>query len=496
MYMLRSFIFISLALFSFSASSQADVFIGGYTWECENTYTSPISIDGINDNSHSHFISIYTAEEIGDSVFIDGLSWYKSGGPGYLDGDAELKIYLKHTSLESVPTEEETYSNELSGATLVYQSDQESIPLIDLWLDKVFQTGFQYNGNDNLMMLVEWSMPGESSGPSLGLFYGNYTNGKGAMWRGNSFSTLSYFSSASSADRPIIKFSTASENDVAIKYAGVPSNWSGTEDFELTFYNAGYDTLLSFDVQWTLDGIVQENATWNGSLALNDTAIFSMSHDEIETGFHSIEMLCVDPNGLADQDISNNAYSFYAYSCDGPLNGFYSVGEGEDFESLESISYALNTCGINGDVYFSFESGVYEGQLSLHSIEGTSPNDSVFFFAENANSSAVIWEYAAEDDFDNWVINLDSTSYVQFKDITLHASGTFDYSRLMVIHNGASNIEIRSCQLIGFEHNSFCGSGGCGEGDAIYISSVDGDTISDIRIIDNYLEISIDMVFT
>jgi len=493
--MVRLLFVIILFIFSLSASSQEDIVIGGATWEWENTYTSPISIDGNNDNSHSHCISIYTAEELGASVVIDGLSWLKSGGPGYLDGDAELKIYLKHTTLDSVPTEEETFSTELSGSTLVFQSDQESIPIIELWLDKVFESEFYYNGEDNLMVLVEWSMPGEASGPYLGQFYGNYTNGKGAMWRGNSFSTLSYFSSISSADRPIIKFSTASAVDVGLKLANVPLNWNGTEDFELTFYNAGYDTLLSFDVQWTLDGIVQENATWNGSLTLNDTAIFSMSHDEIETGFHSIEMLCVDPNGQADQDITNNAYSFYAYSCDGPLSGLYSVGIGEDFESLESISYALNTCGIDGDVYFSFKSGVYEGQLSLHSIEGTSPNDSVFFFAENANSSAVIWEYAAEDDFDNWVVNLDSTTYVQFKDITLHAAGTFDYSRLMVIHNGASNIEIRSCQLIGFEHNSFCGSGDCGEGDAIYISSVDGDTIRDIRIIDNYFKYNASAVY-
>lgn len=483
--------------FIFSLQAQEELEIYGPTWTWEYSYTSPISIDANSDNTNSHYISIYTAEEIGSAVFLDGLSWYKRGyTPGYLGDDAQLKIYLKHTSLDSIPTELGTFDDELLDAILVFQSNTESIPLLEFWLNYVFDSGFAFNGIDNLMILVEWYMPGEAeASPGLGQFWGEYTNGKGAMWRGNSFDSLSYFTSSSSADRPILRLNTAAPNDVGLYSVEIADQWNGTDPIDLEIFNAGYDTLESFTIQSWINGVLQSDFLWTGSIASNDTTTISFTSDPLTPGFYQFNLISEQPNEMEDGDYTNDSLQFYTYSCDGPLVGTYIVGPGNDFESLIEISHALNICGIDGNVYFSFLPGIYSGQLSMHTIEGSSANDSIFFFSENGNSSSVIWEYAAIDAYDNWVVNLDSSSYISFKDLTIHSSGGSEYSRLLVMHNGTSNIEISSCQLIGADHNSFCWTGDCLEGESIYISTIDGDSIQNIKIIDNFFKYNSSAVY-
>lgn len=489
------FIFLFKAI-SAVLIAQDEIEISAAIGEWEYTYTSPISIDANSDNSNSHYISIYTAEEIGSATFLDGLSWYKKGNtPGYLDEDGQLKIYFKHTSLDSIPTELGTYESELLDASQVYESNEVSIPLLDLWLNYQLDTGFAYNGIDNLMILVEWYMPGDAdASPGLGQFWGKSTNGKGAMWRGNSFDSLSYFTSSTSGDRPFLRLNTADPYDVGLYKVDIPNQWNGSEPIDLLIYNAGYNTLENFTIQSWINGVMQDDYLWTGSIAHNDTTTIPFTSDPMIPGFYQFNLISELPNDMEDGDYTNDSLQFYTYSCDGPLSGTYTVGPGNEFETLLEISYALNICGIEGDVYFSFLPGIYSGQLSLQAIVGSSENNSVFFYSENGNSSSVIWEYASEDEFDNWIVNINNCSYMQFKDITLHATGNFDYSRLIVLHNGSNNIEINSCQLIGFNHNSFCGSS-CGNGESIYISAIDGDTIYDISITDNFFKYNLAAVY-
>ena len=68
-------------------------------------------------------MSIYSAKELnnlkGDIV---KLALKKANNVAYTNPNGQLKIYLKHTSLTSVPTYSTAYANELTGAVLVYQN--------------------------------------------------------------------------------------------------------------------------------------------------------------------------------------------------------------------------------------------------------------------------------------------------------------------------------------------------------------------------------------
>lgn len=140
---------------------------------------------------------IYKASEIGGAGTINGISFYVNAAKSQT---ATIKVYLGHTSLTSLS------SQITSGMTCVYNSSR-TIGGSMGWEKLSFSTPFNYNGNDNLVVIVTKSC----SSYDETLTY-RYTNGQSTgIYRGSNsttgYATCDYFGGFyTTYSRPNIKF--------------------------------------------------------------------------------------------------------------------------------------------------------------------------------------------------------------------------------------------------------------------------------------------------
>ncbi|MCB9169025.1 MAG: T9SS type A sorting domain-containing protein [Flavobacteriales bacterium] len=77
----------------------------------------------------------------------------------------------------------------------------------------------------------------------------------------------------------------------------------------VTLKNDGITTLTSIDVDYDLDGGAISMVTWTGSLDSGMTANFYLPPIVVTNGHHTLHVTCHDPNGVNDQNASNDTYS-------------------------------------------------------------------------------------------------------------------------------------------------------------------------------------------
>ena len=98
------------------------------------------------------------ASEIGDAIEIETLSWIRSlgGDPQGTYNDYSLYMGLCSSDVLGINFDD----NYISGSrTLVMSSSPYTTPPADpnAWFDNILDTSFWYNGEDNLIIEIEWS---------------------------------------------------------------------------------------------------------------------------------------------------------------------------------------------------------------------------------------------------------------------------------------------------------------------------------------------------
>lgn len=109
----------------------------------------------------------------------------------------------------------------------------------------------------------------------------------------------------------------------------------------------------------------------------------------------------------------------------------------------EAVSAML--CGINGSVRVLVAPGFYEERVRVPAIPGTGAGTTVTFQSrDNAAASVVLTDSCTIDS--NYVVKLDTTSFIIFKNITIKPIGA-DYARAVVITGGSANDSITGCTI-------------------------------------------------
>jgi len=96
-------------------------------------------------------------------------------------------------------------------------------------------------------------------------------------------------------------------NDGAVS-SSIPDVACGTFDVTPTIIvrNAGTTTLTSLTVNWNIDGGSSTVINWSGSLAQNEIESLTLSSITVPTGSHMFNVTSSNPNGVADENVSNN----------------------------------------------------------------------------------------------------------------------------------------------------------------------------------------------
>ncbi|RYD54300.1 MAG: PKD domain-containing protein, partial [Sphingobacteriales bacterium] len=130
------------------------------------------------------------------------------------------------------------------------------------------------------------------------------------------------------------------------------------------------------------------------------------------------------------------------------LAGTYTINKtipasATNFTSFASAVAALE-CGITGSVFFDVAPDTYTEQIRMHAVAGTSPTVRVTFRSANGNPASVILTNNATLAAANYTLQLDSASFITYRDMTIAATNATN-GRVVELANTASNDSIVNC---------------------------------------------------
>ncbi len=132
-----------------------------------------------------------------------------------------------------------------------------------------------------------------------------------------------------------------------------------------------------------------------------------------------------------------------------PLSGTYTVGGASpDYSSVTAAVSALNSNGVSGPVTFLIRNGTYTGKIQVNSVSGINASRRVTFVSESNDPANVIIQNTATGSSSNYVLRLNSASYITFRAVTLKNNGS-SYGRVVEMKTNASNDSIVNCVLQG-----------------------------------------------
>lgn len=131
------------------------------------------------------------------------------------------------------------------------------------------------------------------------------------------------------------------------------------------------------------------------------------------------------------------------------LSGTFTIGGASpDYSSVTAAVNDLAANGVCGPVIFNIRDGIYTEQVSIPSVTGSSPVNSITFQGENGAASLVtIQAPASSSSASNYVLDLDGTHYLLFQHLAIRRTGSGNYCRVILVRNGSSNIIVQHNDL-------------------------------------------------
>ncbi|MEX0966559.1 MAG: right-handed parallel beta-helix repeat-containing protein [Bacteroidia bacterium] len=165
-----------------------------------------------------------------------------------------------------------------------------------------------------------------------------------------------------------------------------------------------------------------------------------------------------------------------------PLSGSYSIDAGmatggTNYQNFTDAVSDLTTNGISGNVIFNIASGTYPEQITIPWISGSSPSDSIIFQSATGDSTDVVLTYNAGSSA-NYTLQLDSTAYITFQNLTLRASN-LTYGRVVLFTDYVKSIHFLNNHILGTDAN------GAANSILVYGNNIGG---SDINFENNRIE--------
>jgi PKD repeat protein len=235
----------------------------------------------------------------------------------------------------------------------------------------------------------------------------------------------------------------------------------GTHEVKVRLRNMGENSINSLTINWELNGVLQTPlsfihpldtfrglASWDTILTLG-TVILPPNSTIFLRAWTSA------PNGTTDSQSSNDTIIFMLKP---KLSGTYTIGGiNPDFPTLKDAVRGLKSdYGIGGPVEFNLRNGIYNEQISLDSITGTSPANTVLFKSENNDQSLVTITYAPSSAIailDNYTLEVKNSNYISFKHLTIKSAGTAN-ANAFVITGTSSFLLVEKCSITTIPKNT------------------------------------------
>ncbi|MEY3311989.1 MAG: hypothetical protein RL348_1332, partial [Bacteroidota bacterium] len=175
------------------------------------------------------------------------------------------------------------------------------------------------------------------------------------------------------------------KNDASISgFVGLSNPASvGQLPIKVTLQNNGTDPLNSVIIKWSVNGVLQPEFIWSGSMQSRNSLEVLIGSFNFQSGkTYKFKAWSELPNGQADCKQSNDTCALLDLGTQ--LCGTYTIGgQNPDFLNFKDAAFALNNAGVTCPVVFNVRDGVYEEQIMLFNIPGSSSINTISFESES-----------------------------------------------------------------------------------------------------------------
>ena len=216
----------------------------------------------------------------------------------------------------------------------------------------------------------------------------------------------------------------------------------GTVPVTVEVKNTGFNAINSLTVGWSLNGVAQTAVSYNSTL---DTAGGSnASSANITLGNATfapnqtitLKAWTSNPNNVAD---TANGDDTLTVDLKPSLSGVYSIGGlTPDYTSFGAAIADLNNNGICGPVVFNVRSGIYNEQVDIGEISGSSATNTITFQPDTSATTAPTVQFLGSSSA-NYVWSISGGDYITVRGLNIIATGT-TYSRVIDITGNSSFI--------------------------------------------------------
>lgn len=186
---------------------------------------------------------------------------------------------------------------------------------------------------------------------------------------------------------------------------------------------------------------------YQGTLTVGGTQVLSPTDSMYITSF--VEQTCYEyvVRAICSAGDTSNWVGpvVFCTGCTNQLSGVYTVGGPvgpTNFPTLDSVAAALNACGVSGPTTLNIAPGIYNENIRLDVITGSSAINTVTF---NGGDTSLV-EITHTSTSDEPTIHFDGADYVTFKNVTVSNLSTSDAWGFM-FQNGSDFNTIDSCRV-------------------------------------------------
>jgi len=197
------------------------------------------------------------------------------------------------------------------------------------------------------------------------------------------------------ADNEYYTFMHRVPNDAGISLLKFGNPCIGLNSVEVELINYGSNTLSSAKIHWSINGIVQPSTlSWTGSISSNQSTLVTIGNYIFNTATtYNIKAWTTLPNSLVDSNNIND--SAYVSGIQTGISGIYTINPGSpaggtNFMSFSSAIAFLSANRLCGPIVFDVASGIYNEQITIGNIPGSSSINTITFQSTTGNKNNVI----------------------------------------------------------------------------------------------------------
>jgi hypothetical protein len=249
-----------------------------------------------------------------------------------------------------------------------------------------------------------------------------------------------------------------------------------TDSLKLVILNTGNTTITSFNMEWSINDILQVTGGSNFTTSLSRGEFDTIPIGVINYGFGmmDVKVWLNSVNGNSDDLNKDDTLQIANFICSNMLGGNVIIGDTRNFKTVnEALDLAL-LCGVSSNVTMVLDSGEYTDNWDFSNLTDLFINYTLTITSASGNADDVVLYPSS-----GVGILLSNSDNITIKNITIDATeGTHG----IYFADACTNVVIRDCKILA-NYSATAATGGC----AIYKPSSSG-IAENISFINNTID--------